>query len=356
MTIFSRGRLRVFVSHSNKDDSFCIRTVKNLRKVFGKDAINYDKKGGLDGDESWWHQIVQEITRCDTFILILSPEAMNSIWVRHQFLLARAQNKQIVPVLYRKCECWQELKNIPTIQFHSAQTYGDDFEMLLQAIETIPLHPPCEQRAEDSLALNSTNRELRSPTNTLPAIPLANPATTKPLITEKLAAYPQEERNNVPSTPAASIPAVKAQTGPLRVNLPRIFVSHSSVDDAFNTRLVRDLRSIAGDNNMVWNDPMGGLQSNASWWSSIKKELSARPIFIVILSPNAIASKVVNEELHLAWSLMNAQGYPTRIIPILYRQCDIPDVLKTLDILSFLDPWAYEHSFSTLLRTLSQPL
>jgi hypothetical protein len=299
---------------------------------------------------------VQEITRCDTFILILSPEAMNSIWVRHQFLLATAQNKQIVPVLFRKCECWQELKNIPTIQFHSAQTYGDDFEMLLQAIETIPLHSPYEQRVEDPVTLNSATIDLRGPTNTLPAIPLANPATTKPLITDKVAAYPQENRNNVPSTPAASIPAVKAQTEPLRVTLPRIFVSHSSIDDAFNTRLVHDLRSIAGDNDTVWNDPTGGLQGSASWWSRIKKELSERPIFIVILSPNAIASSVVNEELHLAWSFMNAPGRATRIIPLLYRQCDIPDVLKTLDIISFLDPWAYEHSFNMLLRTLSQPL
>jgi hypothetical protein len=354
MTTSSRGKLRVFISHSNKDDSFCMKTVKNLRKIFGNDAITYDKKGGLDGAEYWWRQIAQEISRCDTFILIVSPEAMNSIWVRHQFLLARAQNKQIIPLLYRKCECWQELKHIPTIQFHSSQTYDDDFEMLLQAIETIPPDSSGEQVVQVSLRTSAIDTELRSPTNTLPIIPGTDRARTKPLITNKLAA--QRHEANVPSTPAASISPVKAHTEPPHVHLPRIFVSYSSIDDAFNTRLIHDLRSITGDNDTVWNDPTGGLHNSDSWWPRIQREVSERPVFIVILSPSAVTSNIVNEEIRLAWSYMHVQEQARRIVPLLYRHCDIPDSLKTLDIISFLDPWTYDHSFSILVRMLSQPL
>ena len=350
MTTSSQGGLRVFISHSSKDNSFCVRLVKNLSKIFGDEAIRYDKKGALDGSDSWWHQIVREIAECDIFIPILSPEAMDSIWIRNEFLLAKAQKKQVIPVFYRKCEVWQELKNIPTIQFYSSQTYDDDFEMLLNAIETMPLNTSDRQQGKPPALLNSTSIVPDTPTDLQPINP--SPDTPQSPITIKLVA--QKKMNTVPSTPAESIP-VRSQSSHMKLNLPRIFVSHSTIDDAFNTRLVQDLRSVTGNNDVVWYNTVRSLQNGDARWLQIQKEISQRPVFIVILSPSAVTSKLVNDEIKMARSLKNSPEHCVRIIPLLYRQCAIPSELRMLNTISFLDLQAYDRSFTRLLRTLIQP-
>lgn len=196
-------------------------------------------------------------------------------------------------------------------------------------------------------------------TNAIPTSPPINAPAAKLVTIDKPTAYPKEDSHVVPSTPVPSTPPatpVKVRTDSPRLYLPRIFVSHSSIDDAFNTRLVRDLRSTLGDSDAVWNDTAGSLQGGDHWWSKIKKELSERPIFIVVLSPNAIASKWVNDEINIAWSLKNSPEHNTHIIPILYCECYVPVDLRTLHIISFLDPRAYDSSFIHLLRTLGLPI
>src|SRR6266571_3673533 len=104
------------------------------------------------------------------------------------------------------------------------------------------------------------------------------------------------------------------------MTLPRIFVSHSSQDDDFGTRLVENLRSALGGETAVWYDSRGGLRGGDDWWPKIVKELTACNVFIVVLSPDAMASPWVNDEINLAWRQKNS---PTRmrIIPVLYRPC-----------------------------------
>src|SRR2546423_10759880 len=86
----------------------------------------------------------------------------------------------------------------------------------------------------------------------------------------------------------------------------RIFVSHSHKDNDFGFRLVQDLRRLIGDDSAVWYDARGGLQGGETWWDKIKEELKARPVFIVILSANALASSWVKDEIRIAWKLKNS--------------------------------------------------
>ncbi len=132
--------------------------------------------------------------------------------------------------------------------------------------------------------------------------------------------------------------------------LPRIFISHSSRDNDFGTKLVQDLRHTLGDDDAVWYDSYGGLHGGMSWWNTIKQELRTRDTFIVILSPDAIESKWVNDEVDIAWYLHNTEG--KRIIPVLYRSCDISLDLNTLQIISFLELEAYATAFNQLLQAL----
>ncbi|SRR6266536_5403623 len=77
----------------------------------------------------------------------------------------------------------------------------------------------------------------------------------------------------------------------------RIFMSHSHVDNDFGTRLAQDLRRVPGDINAVWYDVLGGLHGGDSWWPKILDELASRNIFIVVVSPDAMDSPWVNDEI-----------------------------------------------------------
>ncbi len=132
---------------------------------------------------------------------------------------------------------------------------------------------------------------------------------------------------------------------------PRIFVSHSSKDNEFGVRLVQDLRRTLGDDDAVWYDSHGGLFAGDAWFKVITKELIARPVFIVILSPDALASNWVQDEISIAWNQKNTAAGKL-IIPILYRDCKVPEHLNTLQMISFLSPESYEHAFQQLCEAL----
>jgi formylglycine-generating enzyme required for sulfatase activity len=133
---------------------------------------------------------------------------------------------------------------------------------------------------------------------------------------------------------------------------PRIFVSHSHHDNAFGVQLVTDLRRALGnDDDAVWYDVRGGLHGGDAWWRRIEDEITARPVFIVILSPEAVASKWVADELDLAWNQKNSDTGKL-IIPILLRPCLVRPGLKLLHMISFESPQAYEEAFAELLAAI----
>lgn len=134
---------------------------------------------------------------------------------------------------------------------------------------------------------------------------------------------------------------------------PQIFVSHSSVDDEFGKRLVADLRSRLG-NDAVWYDASGymisaGLHGGDEWWKLIVSEITKRDTFIVILSPDAVKSSWVMDEVGIAWALRHKIG--TRIIPIMFRETDPRADLLLLQIIDFTAK-PYEQAFSELVGSL----
>ncbi|HET9921700.1 MAG TPA: toll/interleukin-1 receptor domain-containing protein [Ktedonobacteraceae bacterium] len=133
---------------------------------------------------------------------------------------------------------------------------------------------------------------------------------------------------------------------------PCIFVSHSSKDDEFGTRLVQDLRRSLGSEEAVWYDSQGGLSGGDVWWEVIVRELTARPVFIVVLSPQALNSKWVKDEIRIAWKQKNGP-VGKHIIPIHYQACAVPEDLDTLQVISFLPPASYESAFQRLATSIN---
>lgn len=134
----------------------------------------------------------------------------------------------------------------------------------------------------------------------------------------------------------------------------RIFVSHSHKDDAFGRRLVGDLRAVLGEDSAVWYDASGGLRGGDAWWRMIVRELTARPVFIVVLSPDALASPWVNDEIDLAWKQKNSPAGKL-ILPVICRPCTLREDLTLLQHVSFVAPRRYEDGLAAVLAALGLP-
>lgn len=162
-------------------------------------------------------------------------------------------------------------------------------------------------------------------------------------------------------------------TSPLQFVHPvsRIFISHSSKDQAFGRKLVQDLRQALGNDDAVWYDSAGssrggGLVPGDSWWSVIKRELAARNFFLVILSPDAVTSPWVEKEINMALIQQNRQkeevqaeqqeNRQKRIIPLLYRQCTLPLDIADIHYIDFSNADDYPDAFHQLIDVLGLPI
>lgn len=106
------------------------------------------------------------------------------------------------------------------------------------------------------------------------------------------------------------------------------------------------MRALSG--TMSW---VASIHGGDTWWEKILEELTVRKVFIVVLSPEAIQSPWVRDEINLAWSQKNSRE-GKQIIPLMYRECKVRADLNTLQVISFLGPKTYETAFKEVLMTL----
>src|SRR5690348_11359942 len=91
----------------------------------------------------------------------------------------------------------------------------------------------------------------------------------------------------------------------------QVFVSHSHQNNAFCAELVKALEGAGAD---VWYDDESLHTGRLG--PIIERELRERPVFIVVLSPAALASQWVEDETRWAYGLYRSE--PERIIlPVL---------------------------------------
>ena len=90
---------------------------------------------------------------------------------------------------------------------------------------------------------------------------------------------------------------------------------------------------------------------------SMSSYIQARTIFLVVLSPDALDSTWVNDEIDIAWRRKNHPDPASRmrLIPVLHRSCTIRTDLESLQIVSFLPPKSYEAALQDILIALGLP-
>jgi TIR domain len=129
-----------------------------------------------------------------------------------------------------------------------------------------------------------------------------------------------------------------------------LFLSYAAKDRDFARRLVDDLN---GQGIKVWwaEQEVGAGEPIRR---RIEQGLKASDRFAVVLSPESVQSSWVNEEIDSAF-VMEADFKKTGrresfLIPILYRDCEMPLFLRTLKYANFIA--SYEQGLKELLRQL----
>jgi hypothetical protein len=94
----------LFVSHASADR----RLVDRLAQMFERHGIPYwYSRRNLIGAQQWHDEIGAALERCDWFLIVLSPAAMKSEWVKRELLFAlndRRYRNRIVPVAAKTCD------------------------------------------------------------------------------------------------------------------------------------------------------------------------------------------------------------------------------------------------------------
>src|SRR2546425_6442128 len=93
----------VFLSHSSRDRKFASEVAESLRR---HGIPVWYSQTNIQGAQQWHDEIGDALRRCDWFVLILSPGAVKSMWVKNELLFVLKQRrfrKRIVPLLYKNC-------------------------------------------------------------------------------------------------------------------------------------------------------------------------------------------------------------------------------------------------------------
>jgi hypothetical protein len=98
-------------------------------------------------------------------------------------------------------------------------------------------------------------------------------------------------------------------------------------------------------------DESGGLHGGDDWWRKIVAEITAREVFLVVLSPQALASEWVLKEMGIAYFQYVKAGKKLR--PILLEACTLTTDWELIHAINFSGgPAAYAAKLEELLGTL----
>jgi hypothetical protein len=125
------------------------------------------------------------------------------------------------------------------------------------------------------------------------------------------------------------------------------FLSHSAKDREFAIRLATDLTE-AGIS--VWLDQWH-IRPGDSFVEAIDQAMQESRFLLVVMSPDYFQSPWTQQEWYSALS-SEIQTGGVRLIPLLYRDCDIPAILRTKQWVDFRDQAQYPAVVGRLVRDL----
>lgn len=140
----------IFLSYSRKDIAIMHRLRDDLRAA---GFTVWTDEGIEPGTPSWKSEIEKAIRDADCQVIIFSPDANNSRWVRAEIDFAETLHKPMFPLLLRGDETTSIPFGFSTYQWidiRQPEDYASGFQMLAEAIQNrlnLPPSPPLTQSA-----------------------------------------------------------------------------------------------------------------------------------------------------------------------------------------------------------------
>jgi hypothetical protein len=124
----------IFISYSRRDQEFVTRLASDLNEQVA--GVWFDRSA-IQLGEKWHDEIMEGIRDCKAFVLVLSPDAAESKYVREEMNKALELGKAIFPVIYRPAKWSGEfasiVKDIQTLDLRSG-SYTDSFQKLVDGL------------------------------------------------------------------------------------------------------------------------------------------------------------------------------------------------------------------------------
>lgn len=133
----------------------------------------------------------------------------------------------------------------------------------------------------------------------------------------------------------------------LENNMTSVFLSHNSQDKPFVRRLANDLDA---HGVKCWIDE-AEIKVGDSLIEKIRQGLDSMSYVAVVLSPNSVNSAWVQKEVDVA---MNQEilGRQVKVLPLLYRKCDLPGFLLGKKYADFTKDERYEVALEDFVRSI----
>jgi len=130
-----RRPAELFVSYAHEDHAFGARLTKALRR---HGVETWFAPVRLLAANQWHDEIGKALRRCDWMIVLLSPAAVRSFWVKQELLYAvgnpRYRNR-ITPLVWKRCNAARLSWTLPAFQAVSfvRRPFDDAMQELLAA-------------------------------------------------------------------------------------------------------------------------------------------------------------------------------------------------------------------------------
>ena len=129
----NKAESNIFISYSHEDSDFMLRLREDL-SAHGF-QVWVDDKSLVPGTPSWENAIERGIVQSKYVIVILSPEAKNSLWVTREIAVAEGATKEIIPILIRGNESSAvPFRLISTQRVDARNNYSEALKILLSAL------------------------------------------------------------------------------------------------------------------------------------------------------------------------------------------------------------------------------
>src|SRR5438034_11799644 len=94
----------VFLSHASQDHA----KARQLRELLGGHSVPvWVSPHDIRSAQQWQDEIGEALARCAWFMVLLTPAAVKSIWVKRELgyaLIEKRLQGRIIPLLFKKCD------------------------------------------------------------------------------------------------------------------------------------------------------------------------------------------------------------------------------------------------------------